>query len=88
MTRRTSVKRCSLSPKNALIDPQRLKLIAHSPLYQIPIEQRSSDEVTRGTLGPIAPEGVEAYNPAFDVTPAALITGWITERGLVKPPFV
>lgn len=55
---------------------------------EIPIEQRSSEEVTRGALGPIAPEGVEAYNPAFDVTPADLITGWITERGLVRPPFV
>ncbi len=54
---------------------------------EIPIEQRTSDEVTRGALGPIAPEGVPAYNPAFDVTPAELITGWITERGVVQPPF-
>jgi methylthioribose-1-phosphate isomerase len=27
------------------------------------------------------------YNPAFDVTPAELITGWVSERGIVKPPF-
>jgi methylthioribose-1-phosphate isomerase len=34
-----------------------------------------------------APAGVAVYNPAFDVTPAALISGWITERGILKPPF-
>lgn len=54
---------------------------------EIPIEQRGAREVVDGALGPIAPDGVGAYNPAFDVTPAELITGWITERGLVRPPF-
>ncbi|MEQ1681038.1 MAG: S-methyl-5-thioribose-1-phosphate isomerase, partial [Nitrospira sp.] len=34
---------------------------------------------------PIAPKGVAVYNPAFDVTPAELITGIITERGVFKP---
>ena len=52
----------------------------------IPIEQRSSLEVTtiHGSH-PVAPEGVEVFNPAFDVTPADLITGVITERGVFKP---
>ena len=52
----------------------------------IPIEQRSSLEVTsiHGSH-PIAPKDVAVYNPAFDVTPAELITGIITERGVFKP---
>ncbi len=52
----------------------------------IPIEQRNSLEVTtiHGSQ-PIAPAGVAVYNPAFDVTPAELITGIITERGVFKP---
>ena len=52
----------------------------------IPIEQRNPLEVTsiHGSH-PIAPEGVEVFNPAFDVTPADLITGIITERGVFKP---
>jgi methylthioribose-1-phosphate isomerase len=54
---------------------------------RIPIEQRGGDEVLRGALGPVAPDGVTAWNPAFDITPSELITGWITERGLERPPF-
>ena len=52
----------------------------------IPIEQRHPLEVTtvHGSH-PVAPEGVAVYNPAFDVTPAELITGIITERGVFKP---
>jgi methylthioribose-1-phosphate isomerase len=52
----------------------------------IPIEQRQAQEVTsiHGSH-PIAPSGVSVYNPAFDVTPAALVTGIITERGVFKP---
>src|SRR3990167_8123590 len=52
----------------------------------IPIEQRNPLEVTtiHGSH-PIAPAGVAVYNPAFDVTPAELITGIITERGVFKP---
>ena len=46
----------------------------------IPIEMRSSDEVLKA---PIA--GVEVYNPAFDVTPAALVSGIITEKGVFEP---
>ncbi len=53
---------------------------------EIPIEQRNPIEVTaiHGSH-PVAPEGVEVFNPAFDVTPADLITGIITERGIFKP---
>ena len=35
----------------------------------------------------IAPEGIEVYNPAFDVTPNEYITGIITEKGIIRPPF-
>jgi methylthioribose-1-phosphate isomerase len=50
---------------------------------EIPVEERAADEV----LGETAPEGVGALNPAFDITPAGLIRGWITERGVLQPPF-
>ncbi|MDF1745775.1 MAG: S-methyl-5-thioribose-1-phosphate isomerase [Gimesia sp.] len=52
---------------------------------QIPIEERLAEEVTHGFGKQTAPEGVEVYNPAFDVTPAKYITGIITERGLIQP---
>jgi len=51
----------------------------------IPIEERLSEEVTNGFGKQTAPDGVEVYNPAFDVTPAKYITGIITERGLIQP---
>ncbi|MHC5537794.1 S-methyl-5-thioribose-1-phosphate isomerase, partial [Singulisphaera rosea] len=51
----------------------------------IPIEQRDPSEITEGMGRRTAPEGVAVYNPAFDVTPAELITGIITERGVVQP---
>jgi methylthioribose-1-phosphate isomerase len=50
---------------------------------EIPVEERPAGEV----LGEGAPAGVKALNPAFDVTPAHLIAGWITEAGVLKPPF-
>lgn len=52
----------------------------------IPIEERSPSEVT-SLYGDriIAPQGIDVWNPAFDVTPAALITGIITERGIFSP---
>ena len=53
----------------------------------IPIEQRAPEEVTVMAGRPIAPEGAAALNPAFDVTPARYVTGFITDRGLVQPPF-
>ena len=51
----------------------------------IPIEQRDPREITHGFGRQTAPEGVGVYNPAFDVTPAGLITGLITERGVIAP---
>jgi methylthioribose-1-phosphate isomerase len=51
----------------------------------IPIEQRDPREVTHGLGKQTAPDGVGVYNPAFDVTPARLITGIITEKGLIRP---
>jgi len=54
---------------------------------EIVIEQRSASEVTRPFGNRLAPEGSPVWNPAFDVTPAALVTAWVSERGLVDPPF-
>ncbi len=51
----------------------------------IPIEQRDPREITHGMGRQTAPDGVKVYNPAFDVTPAHLIAGLITERGLIQP---
>lgn len=51
----------------------------------IPIEQRDPREITHGFGRQTAPEGVKVYNPAFDVTPARLIRGIITEKGLIEP---
>jgi methylthioribose-1-phosphate isomerase len=51
----------------------------------IPIEQRDPREVTHGFGTQTAPSGIKVYNPAFDVTPAHLITGIITEKGLIQP---
>jgi methylthioribose-1-phosphate isomerase len=51
----------------------------------IPIEQRESREVTHGFGRQTAPSGVDVYNPAFDVTPADLIAGIITEKGVIRP---
>ncbi len=53
----------------------------------IPIEQRAAAEVTHLRGVALAPEGVAAANPAFDVTPAELITAIITEAGIARPPF-
>jgi S-methyl-5-thioribose-1-phosphate isomerase len=52
---------------------------------EIPIEQRSAAEITHGFGRRTAPDGIGVYNPAFDVTPAELITGIITERGIISP---
>ncbi|MBC8076150.1 MAG: S-methyl-5-thioribose-1-phosphate isomerase, partial [Chloroflexales bacterium] len=61
------------------------RALAHGGL--IPIEQRPSDEVVFIGNSRIAPEGATAAHPAFDVTPARLITAIITERGVLRPPF-
>jgi len=52
----------------------------------IPIEERAADEVTEVLGRRTAPEGVHVYNPAFDVTPARLISGIVTEMGLIREP--
>jgi methylthioribose-1-phosphate isomerase len=51
----------------------------------IPIEQRDPREITHGFGRQTAPDGVGVYNPAFDVTPAELIAGIITEKGIIHP---
>jgi methylthioribose-1-phosphate isomerase len=55
----------------------------------IPIEERDDDEVLGLTLmgDPVAPENATARNFAFDVTPNRLISGWVTEKGVIYPPF-
>jgi methylthioribose-1-phosphate isomerase len=51
---------------------------------EIPIEQRSAEELTHGFGKQTAPNGAAVYNPAFDVTPAELIAAIITDRGVVR----
>jgi methylthioribose-1-phosphate isomerase len=53
----------------------------------IPIEERSAEEVVEGFGKRTAPPGVRVYAPAFDVTPASLIAGIVTETGIHSPPF-
>ncbi len=53
---------------------------------EIPIEYRDENEILYCGKRRIAPRGIRAFNPAFDVTPAALITGIITERGIISNP--
>jgi len=54
---------------------------------EIEIEQRHPDEIHGHRSERFTPEGVAAFNPAFDVTPAELITAIITEAGVVNPPY-
>jgi len=51
---------------------------------QVPIEQRKPEEITHIRGVPIAPEGIEVQNPAFDVTPHRYITAIITEKGIIR----
>jgi len=53
----------------------------------IPIEQRDPKEITHGFGQQTAPDGVEVYSPAFDVTPNELIAGIVTEKGILRPPY-
>jgi len=55
---------------------------------EIPIEERDGKEVSTIAGHEIAPSKVPVFNPAFDVTPAELITAFITEKGIIKPPYV
>jgi methylthioribose-1-phosphate isomerase len=54
---------------------------------EIPIEQRSADEVTTINNKRMAPEGAVVAHPAFDVTPNSLVTAIITDKGIALPPF-
>jgi methylthioribose-1-phosphate isomerase len=53
----------------------------------IPIEQRNARELTHLGSTRLTPDGASIWNPAFDVTPARLIAGIITERGIARPPY-
>lgn len=53
----------------------------------IVVEQRDPAEVLELAGVPVAPGGVDAWNPAFDVTPAGLITAFLTEKGVLRPPY-
>ena len=53
----------------------------------IPIEERAPEEITEGFGRRTAPEGVKTYSPAFDVSPAEYVTAFITDRGVLRPPF-
>jgi len=52
----------------------------------IVVEQRRADEVTAFAGCAVAPAGAAAYNPAFDVTPASLVSAIVSERGVAAPP--
>ena len=54
---------------------------------QIPIEERNGREISHGFGRQTAPDGVAIYNPAFDVTPAELVTAIITEKGIISAPY-
>ena len=54
---------------------------------EIVIEERDPEEVRGFGGAPVAPEGAGVFNPAFDITPGELITGIVTERGVVRPPY-
>lgn len=55
---------------------------------QIPIEERGSAEVSCGFGKQTAPSDINIFNPAFDVTPAHLITAFITDKGVITPPYI
>lgn len=54
---------------------------------QIPIEERDTKEITNVGNVDIAPAKVKSFNPSFDITPARYITGFITEKGIIKPDY-
>ena len=53
----------------------------------IPIEERPAEEVTHVGGVRIAPEGIDVRNPAFDVTPARLVSAIVTDAGILRPPY-
>lgn len=54
----------------------------------IPIEEREPEEIIKGFGMQTAPDNVRVYNPAFDITPARYIHGIITEKGILRPPYL
>jgi methylthioribose-1-phosphate isomerase len=54
---------------------------------EIPIEERAANEVTHGFGRQTAPNDAKVFSPAFDITPNELITGIITEQGIINPPY-
>jgi methylthioribose-1-phosphate isomerase len=54
---------------------------------EIPIEERAAEEVLAFRGYPVAPQGVSAFNPAFDVTPSSLVAAIVTEAGIARPPY-
>ena len=54
---------------------------------EIPVEERSSEEISHFRNKEIGPPGVKAINPAFDVTPNRYVSAIITEKGVIRPPF-
>lgn len=55
---------------------------------EIPIEERSAKEVTHMAGAQVTPDGAQVRNPSFDVTPHRYITAIVTERGILRPPFL
>ena len=58
---------------------------SENSIYDVKIEERDADEVIYFGSSRVAPEGTEVENPAFDIVPSDLITGIITEEGIIKP---
>lgn len=54
---------------------------------EIPIEERSAEEIVAWTQSPVVPKGVVVYNPAFDVTPNRYVSGIVTDRGVAISPY-
>lgn len=54
---------------------------------EIPIEEREEEEITTFNGSRVAPDKAGTYNPAFDITPHRYITGFITEQGIIEPPY-
>jgi methylthioribose-1-phosphate isomerase len=54
---------------------------------EVVIEERNKNELMKMGNKLLAPKGIKVFNPAFDVTPPELITGIITEKGILQPPY-
>lgn len=54
---------------------------------EIPIEERPEEEITEGFGKRTAPDGIKVFNPAFDITPNDYVSGIITEKGIIYPPY-